>query len=393
VLRRGSRRAASAADERNQGPVTTAIEPEPIPRRTRVKAYLLLVAVLSVVAFIASRLRLPDTFFYTNAEEHGIVPGCAEIHCFRILIPWTIGALPGPSLLKWKGYGVLCNAAAAIAIFDLALVFGLSRRASLIAGGLTVFGFGSFYTLFEPYTSDPLMFWLTPVVMRLALEDRAARASAIACIGVFAKEFIVVPIAIVGAADMLYGRWARARRLVAAGAAAFTVWLAWNLFVRSMFEYSYGPNRSPRLLAGSYLFFWLNVMSPRGAASAMFNEFGPAWLLIPVGWLSAPRRLREVIVAALPLACIFSYVQQPDRALWNFHFLTSPLAALVLEPLPNAFVVAFLAVFGFANLKVGAQVSLIPPARYAFAVGLVLAAIAIVVYLRSRRPLAVVVPS
>jgi hypothetical protein len=382
-----------AGRERGQGRVIAADDGRSTTRPTRVLAYIGLAAVLSVVAFVASRLRLPDTFFYTNAAERGVVPGCAEIHCFRVLVPWTIGALPGPSLLKWKGYAVVCNAAAALAIFDLALVFGLSRRAALIAGGFTVFGFGSFYTLFEPYTSDPLMFWLTPVAMRLALEDRAARAGAVACVGVFAKEFIVFPIAIVGAADMVFGRWRRALRLVAAGAAAFTVWLALNLLLRSAFGYTYGPNKSPRLLSGSYLFFWLNQMSPRGAASAMFNEFGPQWLLIPFGWLTAPRKLRELMVSALPLACLFSYVQQPDRALWNFHFLTSPLAALVLEPLPNAFVAAFLAVFAFANLKVGAQVSFIPPARYAFAVGLVLAAIAIVVYLRSRRLASIVVPS
>lgn len=352
---------------------------------SRLAAYLMLVAVLSAVAFISSRLRLPDTFFYTSAAEQGVVPGCAEIHCFRILIPWTIGALPGPALLKWKSYGVLCNAAAAIAVFDLCLVFGLSRRASTIAAALTVFGFGSFYTLFEPYTSDPLMFWLTPLVMRLALEDRASVAGAIACVGVFAKEFIVVPIAIVAIADAIGRRWERAFRLAVACAAAFAVWLALHLFLRFQFGYTYGPNKSPRLFAGSYLFFWLRHMSPRGAASAMFNEFGPAWLLIPVGWLSAPRKLRQLIVAALPLACVFSYVQQPDRALWNFNFFTSPLAALVLEPLPNVFVAAFLAVFAFANLKVGAQVSFIPPARYAFAVGLVLAVIAIFGYMRSRR--------
>jgi hypothetical protein len=373
--------------------MTEQIDQPVVSRRTRIAAYLLLVAVLSAVAFISSRLRLPDSFFYTTAAERGLVPGCAEIHCFRILIPWTIGALPGPALLKWKGYGVLCNAAAAIAVFDLCLVFGLSRRASTIAAALTVFGFGSFYTLFEPYTSDPLMFWLTPVVMRLALEDRPARAGAIAAVGVFAKEFVVVPMAIVAAFDAMHRRWARALRVAAAAAAAFAVWLTLHLVLRFQFGYTYGPNKSPNLFGGSYLAVWLHHMSPRGAASAMFNEFGPAWLLIPAGWLSAPRKLRQLILAALPVACVFAYVQQPDRALWNFNFFTSPLAALVLEALPNPFVVAFLAVFAFANLKVGAQVSFIPPARYAFAVGLLLAVIAIVVYLRSRRPVAMVVPS
>lgn len=368
-------------------------DPRAIGRRTRILAYAGLVAVFSAVAFIASRLRLPDTFFYTSAAERGIVPGCAEIHCFRILVPWVVGAFPGPDLLRFKAYGVLCNAAAAVALFDLSLAFGLSRRASLIASALTAFGFGTFYTLFEPYMSDPLMFWLTPVVVRLALEDRAGLACAIACVGVFAKEFIVVPLAIVGGADMVYGRWRRARRLVAAGGAAFVVWLALNLVLRSAFGYTYGPNKSPRLLSGSYLFHWLNIMSPRGAASAMFNEFGPVWVLIPFGWLNAPPRLRELMVSAVPLALIFAYVQQPDRALWNFNVVACPLAALVLEPLPNAFVAAFLAAYAFANLKVGAQVSFIPQARYAFAVGLVLAVIAIVVYLRSRPPTAVMVPS
>src|SRR5215217_3153464 len=104
--------------------MTHPIDRPAVIRPTRLAAFLLLVAGLSAVAFISSRLRLPDTFFYTTAAERGVVPGCAEIHCFRILIPWTIGALPGPALLKWKAYGVLCNAAAAIAVFDLCLIFG-----------------------------------------------------------------------------------------------------------------------------------------------------------------------------------------------------------------------------------------------------------------------------
>jgi len=355
------------------------------PRHPRLAAYLGLVAFLSVVAFFASRLRLPDTFFYTGTEEHTIVPHCAEIHCFRVLIPWTVSALPGPSLVKWKGYGVLCNAAAAIAVFDLCLVFGLTRRASVIAGAITVLGFGSFYTLFEPYTSDPLMFWLTPLETRLTLADRMAAAAAIACVGVFAKEFVVVPFAIVGLADARHGRWSKVGREVGAAAIACAVWLGLQLFLRWNYDYSFGTNKSPRILAGSYLAIWLSHMSPRGALSAMFNQFGATYLLIPVGWLAAPPKLRQLVVAALPIALFFSYVQQPDRALWNFHFLTSPLAALVLEPMSNAFVAVFLAVYAFADLKVGAQMSFVPQARYAFAIDLVLAVIAVVFFVRATR--------
>lgn len=361
--------------------------------RGRLALYVGFVLALSVVGFIASRVRLPDNSFYITAAERMITPGCGEIHCFRVLVPWTIGALPGPWLLKWKGYAVLCNAAAAITVFDLSLFFGLHRRASIIAGALTAFGFGSFGTLWQPYTSDPLMYWWTPLVMRWALEDRMAAAGLVASVGVFAKEFVVVPFAIAGIADARERRWSRAFRAAAAGAIAFTVWLALQMFLRLRFGYTFGPNLSPRFLEGSYLVFWLTEMSPRGALSAMFNEFGPIWLLIPVGWLAAPRELRRVVVAALPVAGLFAYLQQPDRALWNFHFLTSPLAALVLESMTNAFVWVFLAVYACAYLKVGAEVGFVPQSRYAYAVGLVLALVAALKFIRSRRAQPMVEPS
>jgi hypothetical protein len=117
------------------------------------------VIALGVVGFISSRLRLPDNRFYIQASERMINPGCAEIHCFRVLVPWTIGAIPGNWLFKWKAYAVLANAGAAIAVFDLCLFFGMTRRASIVAGALSAFGFSSFGTIWQPYQSDPLMFW------------------------------------------------------------------------------------------------------------------------------------------------------------------------------------------------------------------------------------------
>jgi hypothetical protein len=361
--------------------------------RQRLLLYLAFLAALSVVGFIASRERLPDNRFYIQASERMITPGCAEIHCFRVLVPWTIGALPGNWLVKWKAYAVVCNAAAALAVFDLCLFFGLSMRASVIAGALTAFGFSSFGTLWQPYQSDPLMFWLAPLVLRWTLEGRMARVSLVASIGVLAKEFAVVPFAIAGIADARDGNWRRASRAAAAGAAAFAVWLALQLVLRLQYGYSFGPNLSPKFLQGSYLVFWLGQMSARGALSAMFNEFGPIWLLFPLGWIAAPRELRRIIVAALPIAALYAYLQQPDRALWNFHFLTSPLAALVLESMSTLFVGVFLAVYAFAYLKVGAEVSFVPHARYAYAVGIAMALAAVVSFVRSRRATAVVQPS
>ncbi len=361
--------------------------------RGRLRLYVGFVLALAVVGFIASRDRLPDNGFYIDAAERMITPGCAEIHCFRVLVPWTIGLIPGNWLFKWKVYAVLANAGAALAVFDLALLFGLTRRGSIIAGALTAFGFGSFGTLWQPYNSDPLMFWWSPIVMRWALEGRIAAAGCLASVGVFAKEFIVVPFAISGIADARDGRWGRAFRAAAAGAIAFMVWLGLQLFLRRQYGYTFGPNLSPKFLEGSYLVFWLGEMSARGALAAMFNEFGAIWLLFPLGWLAASRELRRVVIAALPIAAVYAYLQQPDRALWNFHFLTSPLAALVLESMSPAFAWSFVAAYLFAYLKVGAEVAFVPQSRYAHAVGLVMAMVAAVAFIRARRERLVVAPS
>jgi hypothetical protein len=128
------------------------------------------------------------------------------------------------------------------------------------------------------------MFWWAPIVMRWALEDRMAAAGMLASVGVFAKEFIVVPLGIAGIADAVEGQWRRAFRAAIAGAVAFCVWLGLQAFLRIQFGYTFGHNLSPKFFEGSYLFFWLGQMSPRGALSAMFNEFGPIWVLFPFGW-------------------------------------------------------------------------------------------------------------
>jgi hypothetical protein len=352
-------------------------------RVRRAAAAVGLAAVLCLIAAAASPQRLPDSYYYERIAARTIIPNCAEIHCFRPLVPWTLGLFP-PSVAKWKAYAALSNVGAAFAVFDLCLVLGMTARASLLAGALSAFGFGSLYTLFEPFTSDPLMFWLGPLTIRLLLQDRAVVATALTSLGVFAKEFVVAPLVIVAVADARAARWTRARRAAVAAGVAFVVWLGMQYWFMHVYGYTYGDNKSPRLSSGGYLVFWLQHETVRGVLSAMFVEFGALYLLIPVGFFSAPRRLRELAIAAVPIACIFAYVQQPDRALWNFHFVTSPLSALVLESLPTVLAVAFVVFFGISNLRIGAQVSAAPEARYAVAVTVVLAIAAIVAHRRVR---------
>jgi hypothetical protein len=336
-----------------------------------------LAAILGGIAAVASPQRLPDSYYYERIAAQTIVPGCAEIHCFRPLVPWTLGLLP-PTVVKWKAYAALCNAGAALAVFDLCLLLGMTARAALLAGSLSAFGFGSLYTLFEPFTGDPLMFLLGPLVTRWALQDRMTLAGGVATLGVFAKEFVVAPIVIVALAAARAGRRVLALRDVRAASVAFVVWLGLQLFFMSVLGYTYGDNHSPKIFEGGYVVYWLRHESLAGSAAAMFVEFGALYLLIPFGFFRAPRELKGLAVAAIPIALIFGYVQQPDRALWNFHYLATPLSALVLETLPNALAIAFVLSFALADLRIGAQVSGVPEARYALTLTVVLAVVAIV---------------
>src|SRR5437764_2044809 len=85
--------------------------------------------VLGVIAWLSPLPdRVTDRDIYEATAQQRIVPDCTDIHCFRVLVAWTLGPLPGSSLTKWKTYAVVCNAAAAVALFQLCLTFGLSRH-------------------------------------------------------------------------------------------------------------------------------------------------------------------------------------------------------------------------------------------------------------------------
>src|SRR5439155_25875548 len=120
------------------------------------------------------------------------------------------------------------------------------------------------------------------------------------------------------------------------------------------FNYGYGESASTHVLSGGSLGPWVAQQSARGALTAVFNEFGAIYVLAPAGFVFAPKPLRRLAMVAAPFACIFAYVQQPDRALWNFHFLVTPLAAMVLERVAPALAWTTVATFLIANLGVGA---------------------------------------
>lgn len=328
--------------------------------------------------------RQTDRDIYEATAEHGVVRDCSDLHCFHVLVAWTLGALPGPSLVKWKAYAALGNAAAAAGVVALSLAWALSARAAIMAALLSAFGFGSLYTLFDPYTSDPLMYALGPWLVWLLLHDRVAVAGALAAVGVLAKEFAAAPILVFAAATALSGRGWHALRVLAAGNVSLLVWLSLQLVLVIGYNYSYADNSSTHLLSGGYLRRWFETQTWQVSALAMYGEFGMLWFLAPLGLWLAPPAMRLFALTSLPVALLFAYVQQPDRALWNFHFLVAPLAALVLERAPAAVAWASIAAFALANLRLGAQLTMVPPARLALVISVLLAFASL--YFTRRRP-------
>jgi hypothetical protein len=351
--------------------------------RTLVLAAAAFAVALGVLAWLSPLPdRVTDRDIYEATASRGIVRDCTDLHCFRVLVPWMLGPLPGPSIVKWKAYAAISNAVAAVAVFQLCLAFGFSRRAATLASVLSAFGFGSLYTLHDTFTADPLMYALGPVMTTALVRDRIGLAGAIGAVGVLAKEFAAVPLYVFAAAQGAVRARAIAARALAAANGVFIIWLALQLTLTLAFNYGYGDSTSTHLLSGGGVGPWYAKQSPRGALSAVFNEFGALYLLAPAGFLLAPPIVRRLAIASIPPAALFAYVQQPDRALWNFHFLVAPLAALVLERAPAAIAWTTVALFVAANLRVGAQLAFVPAARFALAASVIFAAAAIVLSAR-----------
>jgi hypothetical protein len=100
----------------------------------------------------------------------------------------------------------------------------------------------------------------------------------------------------------------------------------------------------------------------------------------------APASFRRLAIVSLPIAALFGYVQQPDRALWNFHYLVAPLAAVCLVRAPAALAWGTLALFAIGNLRVGAQLPIASLGRVALGGSVLLAIASAVAALRNLAP-------
>jgi hypothetical protein len=345
-----------------------------------------MVAVLAVIAAIAPTPIESNRDFYQTIG-YKLSPGCGGGDCFRPLIPGVLENLPGPSLLKWKAYAVVANAIGAIAVGRFCLMLGVSAPAALSAMWLSALGAGSLYSLFDAYSSDALMYMLGPLMAVWFWRGRYLVATAAGLVGIFAKEFAAAPIWIFSLMALLDRRWNAAVRLFLCAAAVTLAWLALHTSFMTLEDYGYGATASADLLHGGFLATWLKSVGLRGALVYLFTSLSALYLLCPVGLAYGPRQLRLLAVAALPALAAFFYVQQPERALWSFHFIIVPLAAVALQTLTPRMMALFVASFAVVNLRYGAQLQIRGAARGALLLSLAIAAFAVVRAARERRAL------
>src|SRR6185436_7392286 len=169
--------------------------------------FVCLVGALGAAAWLAPQPSWQtDRDIYERMGREWVVPGCNDFHCFRPLASWILGRIPGPPIVIWKAYAVVCQSGAAVAMAHWVRRWNVSPATLRMTAWLTAFGSGACYTLFDPHTSDPLMHLLGPALMLLIDRGRIGAATAMSAAGMFAKEFAALPLAISAATRGLQQR-------------------------------------------------------------------------------------------------------------------------------------------------------------------------------------------
>jgi hypothetical protein len=352
---------------------------------TGLRQFALFAALLGAAAWLAPAPgHLTDRDVYESIGAALIVPDCSGLHCFRPLVPWIVDRFPGPSILHWKIYAVLLNAAAGVATGGLARIMGLTPRGSALAAAMSALGYGAFFTVFDPHTADPFIFAAAPIIFACLWTERLGAAAALSAVTVLAKEFGAAPLWIFAAYRAAIGRWASLPWLLVAAWGVTLIWIAMQLALMVGFNYTYDRSASVDLLHGGYLRYWLGHLTVRLALFAVYAVYGPVYAIAAVGLAGAGSHWRRLVAAAVPAALALCYVQQPDRALWNFHFIVIPLAALALERVPAAFAWSFVLLFALANARLAAQIPFLPPTRLLAPLALVAGGAAIALAVRRQ---------
>lgn len=329
---------------------------------------------LAVIAALApSPWYITERDIFQQIGREFFVHDCSSLHCTRVLVSWILEQLPGPSLLKWKVYAVAGGTAAAAGAAALGRQLGLGARAAQWSAWLVALGAGVQITLFDPYGPDPFIYAITPWMLLWVLQQRIALAAAVAAVGVFAKEFAAAPLWIGAGYAVLARRSDLAWRCATAAMIATLIWVVLQIAVILRFNYSYGGSPSALVFEGGNFTRWFRLLGPVQSLGALALHVLPLVALAAAACRRAPRQLQKLAIASVPAWLALMYVQQPDRAIFNFQSVLAPLAALRLETAAPAFTWVFIIGYAVSNIRVVPDIArvLSPIALAVCAIGVV----------------------
>lgn len=322
---------------------------------------LLVLPIAATLAVIATFTPMPwyitERDIFQRIGREFFLPDCSSLHCTRVLVSWILEQLPGPSLLKWKIYAVVGGTIAAAGTARLARHAGLSVRVAQWSAWLVAFGSGIQITLFDPYGPDPFVYAITPWMLLWVVQDRIVLAASLGVVGVFAKEFAAAPLWIGVGYALLARRRELFWRCAAAAMTATLVWVTLQIALILRFNYSYGGSASALVFEGGNFTRWFRLLGPMQSLGALAVHVVPVVVLAAAAVRRAPRQLQQLALASIPPLLALVYVQQPDRAIWNFQPVLMPIAALPLVSAPPAFAWMFVGGYAFSNLRVAPQVA------------------------------------
>ncbi|HET6318675.1 MAG TPA: hypothetical protein VFG86_19645 [Chloroflexota bacterium] len=236
-----------------------------------------------------------DGQYYVEFVRNGLQHGASSWHERRLLGPVLVRATPLDPLVAFQ----------ILTLVSLTLTALLMWRASesLLAIPLLLGTWVAAPNVREYALVDPVAWVFVAAVWLATVRQRWLWAAALAAIGVFAKEVVVLSAVAAGAAAWQAQKpW---RSLIVAAPALAAVFLLTLVF----------PGSGNDALA--YLIKWVrDGLGSLGAPRVLFlvlASYGALWFLLPIGWRSLPSHLQRAGAVFLLAGLVLPFVGSPER--------------------------------------------------------------------------------